>query len=107
MLDVKRHSTIAESTADMMRACALATARAAGTSMVLGMAFWTQMLQASAAAPPPAAWATCTGGGLSKAVDDTDDKVPPQGPAEAPADSPFSSYRSSGGHAVAQVIISD
>lgn len=104
MLDIKRHAEIAGATADMMRACALATARAAGTSMAQGMSFWAQMLQASA--PPPAAWAACDGGSLSKAVNETDE-APPQEPAETPAESPFSSYRSSGGHAVAQVIISD
>lgn len=105
MLDLsRRHSEIAEATADMMRACALATARAAGTSMAQGMSFWAQMLQASAA--PPAAWAVCDGASMSTAVEETD-KAPRPEPAESPAEAPFSSYRSAGGHAVAQVIVSD
>ena len=45
MLDVKAQSQLAEATADMMRACALATARAASASVFQGMSFWSWMLR--------------------------------------------------------------
>lgn len=92
MLDIKSQSQLAEATAEMMRACAFATARAASTSMFQGMSFWSRMmLHSPAAISGPAAQIQ---------------EPPTQASAEPPADSPFASYRSSGGHAVAQVIIS-
>ena len=89
MLDIKSQSQLAEATAEMMRACAFATARAASTSMFQGMSFWSRMmLHSPAAISGPAAQI----------------QEPPTS-AEPPADSPFASYRSSGGHAMAQVIV--
>ena len=93
MLDIKSQSQLAEATAEMMRACAFATARAASTSMFQGMSFWSRMmLHSPAAIPGPA--------------DAHVEEPPTQASAEPPADSAFASYRSSGGHAVAQVIVS-
>lgn len=90
MLDIKSHSQLAEATAEMMRACAFATARAASTSMFQGMSFWSRMLNSPAASSGPA---------------DAQAQEPPAS-VEPSADTAFASYRSSGGHAVAQVIVS-
>lgn len=89
MLDIKSQSQLAEATAGMMRACALAAARAASAPMFQGMSFWSWMLRTSTARPAPAFPAT----------------EPARGPAEPSADAAVSSYRSSSGHAVAQVTI--
>jgi len=102
MLDIKAQAQLAEATAGMMRACALATARAVGTSMVQSLSFWSRMLQSSTGRPAPAlplpsAWTDWTHACVAQ------DTAPAQDPA--PADAAFSSYRSSGGHAVAQVIV--
>ena len=91
MLDIKSQSQLADATAEMMRACAFATARAASTSMLQGMSFWSRMLNSPAASSEPAP---------AQAEETT-----PQAPAEPQADTAFASYRSSGGHAVAQVIV--
>ena len=92
MLDIKSQSQLAEATAEMMRACAFATARAASTSMLQGMSFWSRMMLHSPAA--------ISGPAMHKS------RSTAQASAEPPADTAFASYRSSGGHAVAQVIIS-
>jgi hypothetical protein len=108
MLDIKSQSQLAEATAEMMRACAFATARAASTSMLQGMSFWSRMLHSSAARPTPAfpaTWAAWNRACIPQA-DAQVDETPPQASAEPPADTAFASYRSSGGHAVAQVIVS-
>lgn len=89
MLDIKSQSQLADATAEMMRACAFATARAASTSMLQGMSFWSRMLNSSAAGSEPSPAQV---------------QVLPAS-AETPADTAFASYRSSGGHAVAQVIV--
>ena len=89
MLDIKSQSQLADATAEMMRACAFATARAASTSMLQGMSLWSSML-------------------LHLPAFQTDaraEETPPQAPAESPADPAFASYRSASGHAVAQVIV--
>ena len=99
MLDIAAHSRLAEATAEMMRACALATARAASTSMLQSMSFWPRMLYASAAHP-----AFAFPSGAPALANAPVNATSPQVPAEPPADT-FASYRSSGGHAVAQVII--
>lgn len=91
MLDIKSQSQLAEATAEMMRACAFATARAASTSMFQGMSFWSRMLNSPAASSGPDAQAQ---------------EPSPPASVEPSADTAFASYRSSGGHAVAQVIVS-
>lgn len=112
MLDIKSQSQIADATADLMRAYALATATVAGRSMLKGMSLWTQMLRSSALAPNPAFAVACA---VRSHPTWTVEEGTMAGPCEAqpgaedfnqPApDSAFSSYRSSGGHAVAQVIV--
>jgi hypothetical protein len=101
MLDIKAQSQFADATADMMRACAIATTRAASTSMVQSMSFWTRMLQSSAMNGSslvfPAAWATWSA---------TQEHAPSLAPqVRSPPDTGIASYRSAGGHAVAQVIM--
>ena len=107
MLDIKSRSQLAEATADMIRACALATARAASAPMFQGMSFWSWMLRSSATRPAPAFPAITGRMALSRACTPTPDAQTEQAqtPAEPPTDPAFSSYRSSGGHAVAQVIV--
>ena len=92
MLDVRSHSQLAEATAGMMRACALATARAASAPVFQGMSFWSWMLRTSAARP------------ACKPTPNAQTEQA-QTQAEPPTEPAFSSYRSSGGHAVAQVIV--
>lgn len=121
MLDLKFHSQFVEATVDMMRACALASARAASAPMFQGMFLWSQVMRASSerAAPAfPAAWALQSplawnpldGWAAWGRVYTPSVSVPPSSKAEQPAEPPaidpaFASYRSSGGHAVAQVIV--
>jgi hypothetical protein len=88
MLDIKSQSQIADAAAEMMRACAFATARAASTSMLQGMSLWSRMLLS----PAPQ-------------TDAQAEETPAEAPVEAPADPAFASYRSASGHAVAQVIL--
>jgi mevalonate pyrophosphate decarboxylase len=92
MLDIKRQSQIADAAADAMRASALAAGRTVSRWMCRGMSLWARMLSGSA--PASAA---------GDAPHARSENAPPREPAE-PA---FSSYRSSGGHAVAQVIVPD
>lgn len=93
MLDIKSQSQLADATAEMMRACAFATARAASTSLLQSMSFWSRMLNASAASSEPAPAQV---------------QLPPtsaETSTDTATDTAFASYRSSGGHAVAQVIV--
>jgi hypothetical protein len=89
MLDIKSQSQLANAAAEMMRACVFATARAASTSVLQGMSFWSRMLNSPAASSEPAPAQV---------------QEPPTS-AEPQADTAFASYRSAGGHAVAQVIV--
>ena len=107
MFDIKSQSQLAEATANMMRACALATARAASTPMFQGMSFWSWMLRSSTTRPAPAFPGIEGWMALSRACMATPgmQTEPAQGRAEPSADAAVSSYRSSSGHAVAQVIV--
>jgi len=108
MIDIRSQSQLAEAAAEMMRAYAVATARAASTSMFQGMSFWSRVLHASAARPAlvfPAACASAWSPTPSPEIETQAVEPPQQMPAEPSADT-FASYRSSGGHAVAQVIVS-
>jgi hypothetical protein len=94
----------------MMWACALATTRVAVASTARGIALWTEMLRAPIIGPP--SWrilvvpllsgprASTEAGQHGASARDTAD-------AAASGDAPaFASYRSSGGHAAAQVTVS-
>ena len=59
MLDLKSQSQLADSTAAMMRACALALAQSLNVSTSQGLRFWSQVLQ------PLPAGAAAAGGGAS------------------------------------------
>jgi hypothetical protein len=107
MLDIKSQSQLAEATADMMRACALAAARAASAPMFQGMSFWSWMVRTSTARPAPVfppieGWRALSRVGMP--VPNAQTEQTPA-PAESSADAAFSSYRSSSGHAVAQVTV--
>jgi hypothetical protein len=101
---------LAAATTRMMWACAFATARVTVASTARNLELWSRMLRAPSGragrgtavpsasggdAPPPSAVAAAVPEGQTSA-------------ATSPADrTPFASYRSSGGHAAAQVIVSD
>jgi hypothetical protein len=97
---------LAAVTTRMMWTCALATARVAVASTTGSLALWSHMLRAPSgrdAAPPPA-----SGGDASSPSAAAPGPKGEALAAAAPADrTPFASYRSSGGHAAAQVIVSD
>jgi hypothetical protein len=82
MLTTNAPLQLSHATARMMRACALAAARSWSVPVLGGLSLWSQVLRVPT--PPPSA-----------------------GPAvgQPPAPAAFASYRSGGGHAVAQVIV--
>jgi hypothetical protein len=98
---------LAAVTTRLMWACALATARVTVASTTRSLELWSHML------------CTPSGRGTAAAPASSGDASPPSAiaapvpkdetsAAAAPADrTPFASYRSSGGHAAAQVIVSD
>lgn len=97
MMYTKSQSQLADVTFEMMRACTIAAARALSASMVHGVSFWARLastqaaLRATEANPPP--------------VVESDPSAGQAPRIDTGADTAFSSYRSSGGHAVAQVIV--
>ena len=120
MLDIKSHSQLAEAGADMMLACALVATLTASAPLFRGMSFWLRMMRASAANPAPVfqapwsvpsrlSWTPIQGWAAWSRACMPEPKVPTEpAPAAAeplPSDPAFSSYRSSGGHAAAQVIV--
>ncbi|HEY1245032.1 MAG TPA: hypothetical protein VGF29_09390 [Hyphomicrobiaceae bacterium] len=89
-------------------AVALATTRAAAASTVHSLALWSHVLRASALWLLPAPWPLAHGffgPGSRVSADATHEAAAPDAAPEAvPAEGPaFASYRSSGGHAAAQV----
>lgn len=101
---LKSHSQFADATADMMRAYAIASARAASSSLYQGMYFWARMLS-PVQAFPARAWLEepCAEPGAEDVVAKTEpDQLP-----EMATQQPFASYRSAGGHASAQVIMAE
>jgi hypothetical protein len=95
---------LAAATTEMMWVCALATARITAASTVRGLAIWSQMLC------PPAGLAgqDTAPPSPSAAVEEVRSECETGATAPAPAEPiAFASYRSSGGHASAQVIVSD
>ena len=102
-----RLNALAAAAAEMMWAVALATTRAAVVSTAHSLALWSQMLlRAPALYPPVGPWSIARGSllpgpnaGAPPAEAPAQD-VTAAAPAEGPA---FASYRSSGGHAAAQV----
>lgn len=108
MVDTKCQSPLAEATADMVRACAVAAARIASTPMSESMSFWARMVRASAAiqvTPFCGVWVTPFGRSVIPANSGMPAKPAVPHPSESAVGTAFSSYRSSGGHAVAQVIV--
>jgi hypothetical protein len=80
-----------------MRTCAVVTAQTMSASALRGLSLWTQLLrsgtgprQTAAASPAP-----------------TPAAAAPSADAPLQTDTGYASYRSAGGHAVAQVIIGD
>lgn len=111
MLDLKSQSKLTQATADLMRLYACAGAQAAHASASHGMTVWMKALQLSARSADarwvqwwksaPLAWeAWC------RALEPHlyEERKPGRAAASDPG---FSSYRSPGGHAVAQVVVAD
>jgi hypothetical protein len=105
--DVSR--SVALVTMEMMWAVALATTRASVASTARGLALWSRMLHApigswlpiaSPIVGPSGSDGNAAGGAASQET--TGNPVLGGTPSEGPAT--FASYRSSGGHAAAQVI---
>ena len=101
MFDVKAQTQLADASADMMRACALAVARAVNLSAYQGVSLWSQMLNVPPASPW-SAWSRALLVASAAPLADVAGGPSPQAPSDGSA---FASYRSSGGHAVAQVIV--
>ena len=80
MLTVNDQSQLAEAMAQMMRSCVLAATRTWTAPALQGLSMWSEMLAPGAHRP--------VGSGAAGAARDS-----------------YSSYRSGGGHAVAQVIV--
>ena len=116
MHTMKSQTQLADATANMMRAYALATARAASLSASRSISLWALMLAASASSPwamqsrvvwdPLQGWAAwsraCLQSGQTQATEAPQGQAGSEPPAPDPA---FASYRSAGGHAVAQIIV--
>ena len=115
MHTMKTHSQLADAAAEMMRAYTLVATRAATMTASRNISLWALMLAASARAPwamqSRLAWDPLQGwAAWSRACRQADQAQPAEAPnptqADAPAPDPaFASYRSAGGHAVAQVIV--
>ncbi|HEY7550935.1 MAG TPA: hypothetical protein VH913_15635 [Hyphomicrobiaceae bacterium] len=100
--------SLAAAATEMTWAVALATTRAAAASTARGLALWSHLLRASVLWLLPAPWPVAHslfGPGSRVSADATDEAAAPDAaPGAAPAEGPaFASYRSSGGHAAAQV----
>jgi hypothetical protein len=106
MFDLKAQTQLADATADMMRACSLAAARSASVAASLGFSIWVQMLL-PAASPWALQWDESRRWAVwRQTVSQPVAAQDVQRNAEAaPAEAPYASYRSSGGHASAQVIV--
>jgi hypothetical protein len=114
MNDLKPQPSLAVATAELMWACAFASARVAGTSAARGAFFWWRMLRRTAGRP---LWPLPHGPGAFPAPNDAARTAasaacpvecePPTEPETCipPAEHAFASYRSAGGHAAAQVIL--
>jgi hypothetical protein len=98
---------LAAATTRMMWACALVTARVTVASTTRSLELWSHMLRAPSgrdiAAPP----APSREASPPSAIAAPAPKGEPSAPAAPAHRTPFASYRSSGGHATAQVIVSD
>jgi hypothetical protein len=102
--------SLAAATTHMMWACALATARVTVASTARSLELWSHLLRAPSGLADRGAAAPCASGGTAS-PEHAASPAAPQGKASAataPADTtPFASYRSSGGHAAAQVTVSE
>ena len=109
MLDIKTQSHLMDATAAMMRSCFTATTNTWAASAYRGLSLWAEMLGAgsrrnaaawSAHALDWSAWSRISVPAWSGCIDATAE------PAAVPvmaAPTGFASYRSDGGHAVAQI----
>lgn len=100
------HNILAAAATEVMWSVALATTRTAVASAARSLELWSQMLRAPVGAPP---WSIFMGptrepsaaDGASSSASAQEVSAEATPPEDAPA---FASYRSSSGHAAAQVI---
>ena len=103
MLEAQCRTPLAKATADLMGAWALAASKPA----LRTLNFWTNVLRSSLAFPAvahPQAIHVHSEGATPPLPEEKQQAASTQAPAAEPG---FSSYRSSGGHAVAQVIVAE
>jgi hypothetical protein len=114
MFDVKAQTQLADATAEMMRACAFAATRAASLSAFQGVSLWSRMLQFSASPwsvqprfPWPGfdGWTTAWSNACRGTIPQAQGRPAVAAVEQPVVESTVASYRSSGGHAVAQVIL--
>lgn len=110
MYDVKSHSQLADATAEMVRACTLATVRSASMAASLGITLWAQMLMPGSpwSAQSRLPWEALQSWAAWSPDRFASPKPQPEISAAAAtqsADPTYASYRSSGGHAAAQVVV--
>jgi hypothetical protein len=110
MLDLRTQSQLVDATATILRACLAATTNTWAASAYRGLSLWAEVLGA-ASRPGTTAWAAhsldCTAWGRAWARGwngqiDARARLPAAATQSALPLS-FSSYRSDGGHAVAQI----
>jgi hypothetical protein len=115
MQTTSTHTQLADAAGDMMRAYALVAARAAAMSASRSISLWALMLAASARSPwamqsrlawnPLQGWAAAWSNACRQSSRPLAEDAPNETRAEALSPDPaFASYRSAGGHAVAQII---
>jgi hypothetical protein len=112
---IKTQSQLADATADMMRACALLAARTASLSASGSLSLWAQMMAASAGSPwtmqslpawsPVQGWTAWNRACVAPMKPEQAEAAAEPVTAPVAPDPAFASYRSAGGHAVAQVIV--
>jgi hypothetical protein len=100
---LKSQSQLADATADMRRAYAIASARAASSSLYQGMYFWARMLHPVPVFPAASSDLPCA----APSAEGRAARPEPEQLPEMATQQPFASYRSAGGHASAQVIMAE
>ncbi len=102
MLHIETQSQLVDVTAAMMRSCFTATANTWAALACHGLSFWASMLGAgSRSASRPLDWTAWSRIAVPACNDRIDATAEPG--AAPPRATGFSSYRSDGGHAVAQI----
>jgi hypothetical protein len=103
MLEAQCRTPLAKATADLMGAWALAASKPA----IRTLNFWTHVLRSSVLFPAVAHPQAMPAHSEGPTLPVPEEKQQPAATEARAAEPGFSSYRSSGGHAVAQVIVAE